>query len=104
MKIISKAILMAVAFGAAPAVQAAEGRDSVTFKLRASELESPEGIEKLLDRLQSKAKLACFGRIYSPHFEAQTSTECRENIASQWIDAIGSPALTEQARKDDAEF
>ncbi len=102
MKYVSTAILIAIASGSAMSPLVAKAEDIVTFKLKAVELDSSDGREKLLGRMKSKAKMACYGQSFSPYGEIQTSKQCRESLTSQWIAAIGSPALASLHRSGDA--
>jgi UrcA family protein len=103
MKIVPTAILFAISLGSVNTSQIAKAEDKVSFKLQAIELESIEGMETMLGRMKSEAKLACAGRTFSRNYALQTATECREDIQTQWIEAIGSPALEAHMLKNNVD-
>jgi UrcA family protein len=97
MKYISTALLMAVAAGNVITPQVAMAGDSVTFKLKATELNSIAGRELLLTRIKSSAKKACMNQGNSAFYSLDY---CRADIEAQWIKAIDNPTLTALVRKE----
>jgi UrcA family protein len=97
MKYVSTALLIAIAAGSAITPQIAHaGLDTITFKLKAAELETADAREKLLVRIKSKAKSECFARTSAFNFDV---SRCSKDLESQWIAAIRSPALAALATK-----
>jgi UrcA family protein len=95
-KYFSKALMIAIAVGGVSTAQIAQASEGVSFKLKASELETASGREKLLARMKLEARAACSGLSFS-FFEDRFS--CKEDVQAQWIDAIGNPALAALIRK-----
>jgi UrcA family protein len=96
MKYVNKAVLIAIAASSLCTTQIAQASDAVSFKLKASELETAAGREKLLIRMKLEARAACNGRAFS-FFQDRFS--CKEDVQAQWVDAIGNPALAALIRK-----
>jgi UrcA family protein len=96
MKNISIAIALAMTSVTAIASQSAKAQEAVTFKFNKIELESSDSRDQLLIRLKSVAKKACAKLNYSTYF---TYYNCREDIESQLISKINSPALSALVNK-----
>jgi UrcA family protein len=95
-KYFKRAVVIAIAAGSLNTAQFAQASDTVSFKLKAFELETVAGREKLLIRMKSEAGAACLTQSYSFF---QDRFACKEDLQTQWIDAIGNPALAAMMRK-----
>jgi UrcA family protein len=98
MKYVSTALLIAIAAGGVITPQIALAADeAITFKLKAVELESADGREKLLVRIKSKAKSECMARSSALYFDV---FGCKKDLEAQWIAAIRNPALAALVSKN----
>jgi UrcA family protein len=96
MKNVTIALLIVVSAGSLNTAQVAQAGEVVSFRLKAAELQSTEGREKLLVRMRSNASAACSAQSYSYYSDR---IACKKHLQAQWIDAIGNPALADLARK-----
>jgi UrcA family protein len=101
MKHLKTVLMFAIAACSVNSAQAASAPDGESFRLKAYELETAEGRKKLLARMKSKAASACISRSYSFH---QDTDACKKDLQTQWIAAIGNPALAALVRKGKDSF
>jgi|GEM_PF-2231074 len=103
MKRISTATLLAIAAGLAVIPNAAQAKEEVLFSYVASELQSFDGRQSLLERMKEKARSACRPTTALSTFRT-VQQRCGQELEAQWLEAIDSPALFAQLQANDPQF
>lgn len=70
----------------------AQAEEVVEFEYLPSELQSFEGRQLLVKRIQTEARSACRDNIILPYYAPART--CRQDLETQWLAAIGSPSLS----------
>ncbi len=65
----------------------------VTVKLKMSELEAPNGIEKTYAKLKMKAERFCEADDATLHVTGETVTECTTELLTQFVESTGIESL-----------
>jgi len=103
MKRISTAALFAFATSLAVVPNAAQAKEEVLFSYAASELQSFEGRNSLLERMKAKAQSACRADSAGSTFRT-VQKRCVRELEAQWLEAIDSPALVAQTQTQGPQF
>ncbi|ASK86904.1 UrcA family protein [Sphingorhabdus sp. SMR4y] len=94
MNIIKNTVLVALAASAIATAPAAAAEEKALFKFAAQELQSEGSRERMMARLERKARSYCRSSNYSVIIPHHNLSKCSDAIEAQWLAAIDSVELS----------
>lgn len=94
MNIIKKTTLIALAASAIVTAPASAAEEKASFEFTAQELQSEASRERMMARLERKARSYCRGGNYSTIIPHHNLSKCSDAIEAQWLAAIDSVEMS----------
>ncbi|MEH6716833.1 UrcA family protein [Parasphingorhabdus flavimaris] len=94
MNIIKKTTIIALAASAIVTAPAVSAEEKASFEFATQELQSESSRERMMARLERKARSYCRSGNYSALIPHHTLSKCSDAIEAQWLAAIDSVEMS----------